>query len=81
MSDIGKRTIEALEDFSRRLAIAGGDIHATGLRTTTWRRCECNPFGDLIRTTEPRPDPRSPCAKCGGCGAVRVVNDGTGGTN
>lgn len=43
-----------------------------------WIRCECNPFGALIRTTEPKPDYRTPCDKCNGRGAVPAVNDPAG---
>lgn len=56
--DVTKRTLDALRDFATRLRVAGGDIHATGLRVTTVRRCGCD----------------SGCKKCNWTCVLRVVS-------
>lgn len=67
--DIGKKLIEAMEDFADRLEVAGGHIEATGLRSTTYKHCWHVP-GTVAE-----------CPLCHGTGYIRTVNDGTGKSN
>lgn len=70
-SRLAQRLLAGLKDFSTRLQIAGGDIRATGLRTTFLRRCpNCARLDSPILGDG--------CDECGGNGVIRTVNDGTG---
>lgn len=60
-----ERTRARLKNFSLRLAAVGGELQATGLRTTEWRFC--------CTETE--------CPRCRGSGTVKVINDGKGTAN
>lgn len=83
---IGKQLIDRLKNINDRLQAAGGHIEATGLRTTTYRRCddpqclrgECYEIDDDGLDGLAR---RYQCPRCNGTGVIRTVNDGTGASN
>lgn len=72
------RTAEGLRDLETRLAIAGGNLDATGLRVT--RMALCDECGGDGYCKGPRLGDE-PCAKCRGFGVCRVVNTGNGDAN
>lgn len=67
---IARRTLDGLRDFSDRLKLAGGDLRATGLKTTYVRQCETCAGIDAAG-----------CMDCSGTGFIRTVDYGTGESN
>lgn len=77
---IGKQLIDRLKNINERLQAAGGHIEATGLRTTTYKRCGgCNGRGELFLLGLMLVGTR--CCFCNGTGYIRTVDDGTGASN